>query len=367
MSQKDKWIGTKKIMNCGMEAEIIDYISANTITVKFSDGTIVKNKRISHFKNGNIGNPNYDKVAKIKQEREGMQVLDANNELATLVLWNNQDNVIVRWEDGEEFTCVWDTFRNRKFKRPSLKKTISAIGERNKTTDGRWMEIIAYRHEKDIDVVFDDGSIGTHKSYTNFKRGQVVPDGERKKQPSEYIGKRIFHPRSKMYFTITNITSSNEIEVTFDDGYIGTGNNLLSILKGTFQRDDFTAFRKERIGLSKKNCQGIEMKITEYKDSRHITVLFEDGNTKIGKWDDFKDGEMAHPTIYKAANRYTGTFKHKGEFVGFIVESAWEENNNIYYRCECKKCGLKDILTPQQMLEHIKIHEISINEPTTKK
>ena len=41
--------GEKKIMNCGLEAEIICYRNADDIDVKFEDGYIAYNKSYSHI------------------------------------------------------------------------------------------------------------------------------------------------------------------------------------------------------------------------------------------------------------------------------------------------------------------------------
>lgn len=50
------------IMNNGMEASILEYRKYQDIDVKFSDNTIVKNKRYSDFKKGRINNPNYNPI-----------------------------------------------------------------------------------------------------------------------------------------------------------------------------------------------------------------------------------------------------------------------------------------------------------------
>lgn len=54
------FVGRSKIMNCGMEAEVIEDFGYKNITVRFIDGTILKNKRRDAFLSGSINNPNYD-------------------------------------------------------------------------------------------------------------------------------------------------------------------------------------------------------------------------------------------------------------------------------------------------------------------
>lgn len=50
---KDK-TGERKVMNCGLEAEIINYVNKNNITIKFENGKIIKGITYEKFKNGNV-------------------------------------------------------------------------------------------------------------------------------------------------------------------------------------------------------------------------------------------------------------------------------------------------------------------------
>ena len=57
---KTKHIGERRIMNCGEEAEIIEYNNNNDITVRFMDSAIVSHKKYCHFCHGGIAHPNID-------------------------------------------------------------------------------------------------------------------------------------------------------------------------------------------------------------------------------------------------------------------------------------------------------------------
>ena len=48
-------------MNNGLMATIIRYRSCSDIDVQFEDGTIVTNKQMSHFRQGNIAHPKHRK------------------------------------------------------------------------------------------------------------------------------------------------------------------------------------------------------------------------------------------------------------------------------------------------------------------
>ena len=50
-------IGEKRIMKCGLEAEIISYRKSEDMDVRFPDGVIVKNVQYTNFKRGMVGHP----------------------------------------------------------------------------------------------------------------------------------------------------------------------------------------------------------------------------------------------------------------------------------------------------------------------
>lgn len=54
--QKDKRLGEERVMKCGLKCKIIEYKKYLDITVKFEDGTIVKNKQYANFLSGHINN-----------------------------------------------------------------------------------------------------------------------------------------------------------------------------------------------------------------------------------------------------------------------------------------------------------------------
>lgn len=61
---KKRHLGETRMMNCGMEATIIEYQKYKNIDIQFTDGTIVKNRRYQNFKSGCIANPNLAKRRK---------------------------------------------------------------------------------------------------------------------------------------------------------------------------------------------------------------------------------------------------------------------------------------------------------------
>lgn len=48
---------------------------------------------------------------------------------------------------------------------------------------------------------------------------------------------------------------------------------------------------------------------------------------------------------------------YKNNFKSLDVEFAYIDEDKSYFVCCCEKCGLKDILTVEEMIEHCKIHK----------
>lgn len=59
-------LGETQMMNCGMEATIIRYNGVHDIDVRFEDGTVVEHKTYDAFKKGKIANPNIKAFAEAR-------------------------------------------------------------------------------------------------------------------------------------------------------------------------------------------------------------------------------------------------------------------------------------------------------------
>lgn len=109
------------------------------------------------------------------------------------------------------------------------------------------------------------------------------------------------------------------------------------------------------VGVWQNNESGLMVKITEWRSITDISVEFEDGSV-IEKCDSRYLSTLQHPDL-KTAKIYG----YRGCFHGFKTRYLFTDKSAMNwiaaYECECQKCGLKDILTPQQMMEHYKEHE----------
>lgn len=107
---KLKRLGETSINTQGYEMKVIEYRNANDIDIKFSDGTIIKNREYDNFIKGLIFNPN------------------------------------------------WGNYR---------------IGEKSTSTQGEEMELIDFISIDNITVKFSDGTIYFNKRYDHFKDGTI--------------------------------------------------------------------------------------------------------------------------------------------------------------------------------------------------
>ena len=61
----------------------------------------------------------------------------------------------------------------------------------------------------------------------------------------------------------------------------------------------------------------------------------------------FKKGEIAHQSL--------SLNNGSKDFHGFICRRGFIDEDRTLYECICKHCGLEDVLTPQEMMEHEKL------------
>jgi len=108
------------------------------------------------------------------------------------------------------------------------------------------------------------------------------------------------------------------------------------------------ATKTDRLGETRMMNCGMEAAIIRYNEAFDIDVRFEDetvvGHRGYGK---FKKGSIAHESLSQK--------RGSKDFHGFICKQGFKDEDRTLYECICKHCGLEDVLTPQEMLEHEKL------------
>lgn len=168
-------VGEKSVSNGGEIIEIVKYVDAHDIDVKFPDGSISQHKAYSSFKKGTIENPKTKKHVNADTVI-GLTKASAYGETMTITGFRSKDDIDVTFSDGTvvRHACI-SAFRQGHIANPNYfpKKR---VGEKRMSSCGLLMEIIAYRSAHDIDVRFSNGYVARHKYYSNFRKGMIASD-----------------------------------------------------------------------------------------------------------------------------------------------------------------------------------------------
>lgn len=118
-------IGEKQKMSNGQVAEIIDINdSGGVVSVKFEDGTIVKNKKYGAFIKGEIGNPNISSadLHSKKDQRLHTKHVMKNGISLEVIKYNTEEDVDIVFEDGTRVKGVsYSQIRRKSLQHPNIK------------------------------------------------------------------------------------------------------------------------------------------------------------------------------------------------------------------------------------------------------
>ena len=223
---------------------------------------------------------------------------------------------------------------------------IDRLGETRMMNCGMEATIIQYKNAMDIDVRFEDGSVVEHKAYGNFKRGGIVNPNIR-----AFVKNRLGETRMMncgMKATIIRYGNNGDIDVRFEDRTIAKRKGYGDFKKGKIANPNIKTSAENRLGETRMMNCGMKAAIIRYNGVRDIDVRFEDGATVKHKvYGPFKRGEVAHRLI---SLKYGSK-----DFHGFVCKQGFKDEDRTLYECICKHCGLEDVLTPQEMIEHEKL------------
>ena len=108
------------------------------------------------------------------------------------------------------------------------------------------------------------------------------------------------------------------------------------------------AAKIDRVGETRMMNCGMKATIIRYGKAIDIDVRFEGGTVVEHKeYSKFKKSGIAHPSISQSHG--------SKDFHGFICKQGFIDEDRTLYECICKHCGLEDVLTPQEMMEHEKL------------
>ena len=221
---------------------------------------------------------------------------------------------------------------------------IDRLGETRMMNCGMEATIIRYGGATDIDVRFEDGAVAKNKAYGEFKKGGIA-------HPSTTAKARLGETRMmncSMKATIIRYENADDINICFEDGKVVEHKTYRAFKKGYIAHQNTNVPVEARLGETQMMNCGMEATIIRYENSRDIDVRFKDGKVVGHKaYRAFKKGEIAHESLSQK--------RGSKDFHGFICKQGFKDEDRVLYECICKHCGLEDVLTPQEMMEHEKL------------
>ena len=282
----DSKIGETREMRNGMKATIIAYRTSTDMDLRFEDGTIREHARYHHFVSGKISPVHIDdRTANDKNARIGERRMMVCGSFCTIVDYKSSHDITVRFDDGVTFTKkYYRDFLNgliqyhkpqeasdkddEELRQQHIKER---VGQSRQMRIGMSATITAYRSDKDMDVVFEDGETREHVQYVTFLNGLIR------------------HPK----------------QLTLE-------------------------MQEIRVGERKKMNNGLFATIVSYKNWHNIDVQYDDGAVVEGqRYEKFKNGEIPHPNIKYKKNTSIQEFaiRYYLRELGFskIQQGEWKE------------------------------------------
>ena len=223
---------------------------------------------------------------------------------------------------------------------------VNRIGETNIANNGQLMTVINYRKSNDIDVQFEDGSIVMHRTYLCFRKGHIA-NPNFNLHATKFIGQKNKNSDGQT-MKIIAYRNSKDIDVQFDDGTIIEHRNYVAFLHGLIHNPNCTHHVSQRVcrtGLSKLTRKGLILTISTYRKYKNVDYIFDTGyEVKHRTYEDFEQDKIKHPFPYMI-----GTVS--------LDKPAYIHNNTGNFYCHCTKCSNKDILTVEEIKNHICINE----------
>ena len=281
-----------------------------------------------------------DRVGETRVMKCGME--------AIIIRYRKAIDIDVRFEDGTVVERkTYSAFKKGSISNPNIKASAeTCLGETRMMNCGMKATIIRYGKYSDIDICFEDGKVVEHKAYDTFKKGSIT-NPNIKVSAENCLGKtRMMNCGMKA--TIIRYESAKDMDVCFKDGAIVEHRKYDSFKRGKIANPNIKTSAENRLGETRMMNCGMKATIIRYENNTDIDVCFEDGTIVEHKtYNSFKKCGIAHESLSQK--------RGSKDFHGFICKQGFKDEDRVLYECICKHCGLEDVLTPQEMMEHEKL------------
>lgn len=286
----------------------------------------------------------------VKIDRTGETEINNQGLKMTIIVYRSARSIDVQFEDGLVIpNKTYCAFKRKEIRHPDVGKNIISgqkyVGKTKLNKQGLKMTIVAYNTYNDIRVQFEDGNLVTAR-YDQFKSGKLMhPNTSRNyiklnQFRKTWVGETTCNLKGYKMQVIEYIDANN-ITVEFEGDPEPVHTSLDAFRTGHVNRhqDQISSLRSHIGDVGLANC-GIGMKIIDAVIGT-ITILFDTGCIRENlNYRAFRLGQIGHPFPYQI-----GVISMDGPAYRF------GDTGNFY--CHCPKCGLVDIMSLQEMGEHI--------------
>lgn len=238
-------VGVKSTAKNGLEMTIIVYRNCNDVDVQFEDGTVVYNVSYGNFIKGKVKHPNINwQINNSKTKHIGESTTASNGQNMTIIEWKRTNNITVKFEDGTIVkNKQYSSFREGKIKNPNVLTDTrkNRIGEQRVASNGQMMTIIKYKNCDDIDIQFDDNTVVKHKTYQQFIIGGIKnpnkpnPNHNQIKAYNRWVNYTKYSTKG-LKMTIIDYKNEKHITVQFETGQVVIS-TINSFKKGTIKHN----------------------------------------------------------------------------------------------------------------------------------
>lgn len=285
------------------------------------------------------------KAVNISTSRVGETSVAKNGMQMTIIVYRKYNDIDIRFEDGVEVQHRgYDKFKSGSIQYPV---TEAHIGETHIAKNGQRMTIVAYRNYLDADVQFEDGTLVYHKRYACIVAGQVInpniqfKNGRVRTRYRTRIGE-IGWALNGQRITIIAYRKSIDIDVEFEDGTRVYNVQYSKFKEGTIKNPNDQRNRASSIvGTELLMQNGLRAVVVDYRGVYDVDLRFETGcKVEHRVYRNFKIGKIGHPLPYKLNTIC-------------IDKPAYVFNCVGNFYCHCTKCGIRDIMTIDEIKSHL--------------
>lgn len=245
-------------------------------------------------------------MGKIKN-RVGEQNRAINGQMMTITEYNGINKLTIRFEDGTEVrNKSYKAFKTGEINNPNVNlldyrkqahKTLNREGETVKNTEGIRMTIIKYRGAHDIDVLFENNIVVRHKNYNHFKNGRI-------KCPNKFENGisivEFAYRKNDQYYYICEKEEWGERKILPVQKIVeGTTNDIAAKLDETEENEKSkhdNHIYGSILGMEGVASNGMRIKCIKDNGAKDVSVEFEDGQiVEHQRRESFKRGHIRHP------------------------------------------------------------------------